>query len=307
MDQPYITASAAKPTWLVDFILVAAIWGSSFLFMRLAVIEFGTLPTATLRAGIGALALLPLLFLHRQTRQALRAWKPLLVAGTLNAALPSAGLSFALLTLSTGLASIMNATVPLFGALAAFLWLGQRPTRLATLGLFIGFTGVALLAGDKIGFKGGAQGWSAALAMLSAAGGACSGAISALYARKHLSHAPPLVIAAGSQVGATVVMAVPALLLWPQAAPGLRAWLAVGAAGVLCTGLGYVLFFRVLERAGSTRALTVTFVMPLFAMFYGLVFLNERVTLSMLACAAVVIGGTALSMGFGSGVVKKPS
>lgn len=298
MDRPYKLDSGYTQAWLGDFFLLSAVWGSSFMFMRLAVVEFGTLPTATLRAGIGALALLPLLFLRHQTQQALLHWKPLMVAGVLNAALPSALLSYALLTLSSGLASVMNATVPLFGALVAFVWLGHKPTRLAAAGLCIGFAGVALLAGDKIGFKGSAGGWAAALAMLSAAGGACSGAISTLYAKRHLSNVPAVATAAGSQVGATVVLALPALLFWPEVAPSLRAWLAVTAAGVVCTGVGYVLFFRVLERAGPTRALTVTFVMPLFAMFYGFIFLNESVTVTMLACAAVVIGGTALSMGF---------
>ncbi len=298
MDRPKESIDGIHKTWLPDFILLSAVWGSSFMFMRLAVVEFGTLPTATLRAGIGALALLPLLFLRHQMHQALQHWRPLMVAGVLNAALPSAFLSYALLTLSSGLASVMNATVPLFGALVAFVWLGHKPTRLAAAGLCIGFVGVALLAGDKIGFKGSAGGWIAALAMLSAAAGACSGAISTLYAKRHLSHVPAVATAAGSQVGATVVLAVPALIYWPEVFPSLRAWLAVAAAGVVCTGVGYVLFFRVLERAGPTRALTVTFVMPLFAMFYGLLFLGESVTATMLLCAAVVIGGTALSMGF---------
>ncbi len=301
MDRPYKLDSGTAQAWLPDFLLLSAVWGSSFMFMRLAVVEFGTLPTAVLRSGIGALALLPLLFLRRQTRQAVRTWRPLMIAGLLNAAIPTACISFALLTLSSGLASIMNATVPLFGALVAFLWFGNRPSRLAALGLCIGFAGVVLLAGDSAGFKGGAGNWTAALAMLSAAAGACSGAISTLYAKRRLAEASPVVIAAGSQIGATVALALPALLLWPDTPPGLKAWLAVAAAGVVCTGLGYVVFFRVLERAGPTRALTVTFVMPLFAMFYGLVFLGEKVTLPMLACAAVVIGGTALSMGFGSG------
>lgn len=298
MDRPYKQNSGAAKTWLPDFILLSAVWGSSFMFMRLAVVDFGTLPTATLRAGIGALALLPLLFLRRQATPAVRAWKPLMVAGVLNAAIPSACISFALLTISSGLGAIVNATVPLFGALVAFWWLGTRPSRLGALGLCIGFTGVALLAGDKVGFRSGTQAWPAALAMLAAAMGACSGAMSTVYAKQRLSTVPPLVLAAGSQVGATLVLAVPALIFWPATPPGLQAWLAVIAAGVLCTGLGYVVFFRVLERAGPTRALTVTFVMPLFAMFYGVVFLSEEITLAMLACAAVVIGGTALSMGF---------
>lgn len=298
MDRPESTPS--QP-WVIDFLLLSAVWGASFLFMRLAVVEFGTLPTATLRAGIGALSLLPLLFLRRQTAQAIRHWKPLFAAGMLNAALPSAGLSFALLSISTGLTSIVNATVPLFGAALAFVWFGHRPTRMGALGLAIGFGGVAMLVWDNTGIKPGAHGWSATLAMLAASLGALSGACSALYARRYLAHVPPMVLAAGSQVGATVGLALPALALWPAQWPGAQAWAAVILAGVLCTGLGYVLFFRVLARAGPTRAMTVTFLMPLFAMVYGVAFLHESVTLFMLGCATLIIGGTALSMGLGPG------
>jgi drug/metabolite transporter (DMT)-like permease len=255
-----------KAPWAVDFVLLSAVWGSSFMFMRLAVVEFGTLPTAML----------------------------------LNSSIPTACISFALLSISSGLAAIVNATVPLFGALLAFFWLGQRLQPLAIGGLAVGFAGVATLAWSKAGFNSGVQGSAVALAILSACAGALSGASSALFARRFLPGMPAIALAGGSQVGAALGLLIPALLSWPQQMPGTRAWLAVVAVGMLCTGLGYLLFFRVLERAGPTRALTVTFVMPLFAMAYGVAFLGEAVTLPMLACAAAVIGGTALSMGFGS-------
>ncbi|MDB5827620.1 MAG: protein of unknown function transrane [Variovorax sp.] len=292
MNRPHI---ASKP-WTMDFLALSAIWGASFLFMRLAVVDFGTLPTAALRAGIGALALLPLLLWQGRCMQVARHWKALFAAGVLSAAIPTGCLSFALLSISTGLTAIINATAPLFGALLAFLWLGHKPRRLAVVGLALGFGGVAMLVWAKASFNADAEGWAAALAMLSASVAALSGAFSALFARRYLGSVPPVVLATGSQAGAALGLAGPAFFSWPQHSAGPQAWLAVAASGVLCTGVGYLLFFRVLERAGPTRAMTVTFVMPLFAMAYGIAFLQEQVTAAMVGCAALIIVGTTMSM-----------
>lgn len=125
------------------------------------------------------------------------------VAGILNASIPSAAIAYALLSLTTGMTLIINATVPLFGALLAWLWLSQRPSKLGLVGLAAGFIGVAALAWDTTGFKDGANGYASAVAMLSAAAGAASGAFSALFARRYLLGVPPLALAAGSQVGAS--------------------------------------------------------------------------------------------------------
>ena len=287
----------ARWGWWPDFLLLSAIWGGSFLFMRIAVVEFGPVPTAMLRAGIGALALLPLLFWRGLAGALVPHWKPAFLAGILNASIPSATASYALLFLTTGTVSVINATVPLFGALLAWLWLHQRPSRLAAVGLVCGFVGVAALAWGKAGFHGGADGYASLLAVLAVATGAASGAFSALFARRYLLGVPPLVIASGSQIGATLALAVPALVLWPSTMPGAGAWLAAAGAGVICTGLGYVLFFRLVAKAGPNRALTVTFLMPLFAMVYGFLLLDESITAGMLGCAALIIGGTALSTG----------
>jgi len=285
----------ARLGWWPDFLLLAAVWGSSFLFMRLAVVEFGALPTAMLRAAIGTLALLPILIWRGLAGALLPHWKLAFVAGVLNASIPSVAISFALLSLTTGMTSVINATVPLFGALLAWVWLSQRPSRLGAIGLLAGFVGVAALTWDKAGFKDGASGYVSLLAVLSASAGAASGAFSALFARRYLLGVPPLVLATGSQIGATVALAMPALMVWPEAMPGASAWLGAAGSGVICTGLGYLLFFRLVEKAGPNRALTVTFLMPLFAMFYGFVLLGESVTAGMLGCATLIIGGTALS------------
>ena len=108
---------------------------------------------------------------------------------------------------------------------------------------------------------------------------------------------PPLVTAAGSQIGASLGLALPAIWFWPAQMPGTNAWLAVLAVGVLCTGVAYIIFFRLIENAGPPRALTVTFLVPVFAVLYGVLLLGERVTPWMLLCAVVIVCGTALSTG----------
>jgi drug/metabolite transporter (DMT)-like permease len=112
-----------------------------------------------------------------------------------------------------------------------------------------------------------------------------------------LSELPPLVIATGSLIGATLGLALPALWLWPAQMPSLNAWLALLVVGVVSTGIAYILFFRLIANAGPSRALSATYVVPVFAVFYGLIFLGEHVTAWMLICAAVILAGTALSTG----------
>ena len=286
-----------KKPWLIDFVLLAAIWGSSFLFMRLGTIEFGALPTAGVRVAIASLFLLPLLLWRGLGPQLARHWKKTFFIGLLNSAVPFACFSFALLYISTGLSAILNATVPLFGALVAWVWLKDRPHGARILGLVIGFVGVALLAWDKASFKADASGLTTGWAVLACLLACLCYAISASYTKRYLSGLPPLVTATGSQLGATLGLALPTLLLWPQRMPGSTAWLALLAVGVLCTGVAYILYFRLIENVGPARSLTVTFVVPVFAVIYGTLFLNEVVSSWMVLCGAIIVCGTALSAG----------
>jgi len=296
--------STARP-WYPEFILLASIWGSSFLFTRLAVVEFGALPTAAVRVAIASLFLLPLLLMRGHGPQLRQHWKAVFLVGLMNSGIPFACFAFALLYITTGLSSILNATVPLFGALVAWIWLKDRPDGSRILGLVIGFAGVALLASDKAGLRpaptGGPTGWAETWGPMLAIAACllatlCYG-ISASYTRRYLSGLPSLVTATGSQIGATLGLALPAILFWPARTPGLTAWLAILFVGVACTGIAYVLYFRLIESAGPARALTVTFLVPVFALFYGGVFLGESITPWMIGCGAVILVGTSLSTG----------
>jgi drug/metabolite transporter (DMT)-like permease len=296
-----MSAPHARP-WLGDFLLLAAIWGSSFLFMRIAAAELGALPTAALRVAIASLFLWPLLQLRGQTGLLRQHWKPVLFVGVLNSGIPFALYSFAVMHISTGLSSILNATVPLFGALVAWAWLGDKPGFSRGLGLAVGFAGIVLLAGGQVGFKAHASGISPLWAVGACLGATTCYALSASFTKKHLPPLPSLVTATGSQIGATLALALPALWWHPDHVPGLPTVAALLALGVLCSGVAYILYFRLIEHAGPARALTVTYLVPVFAVAYGVLALGESVTLWMLLCGAVILSGTALA----SGLVRLP-
>jgi drug/metabolite transporter (DMT)-like permease len=288
---------AASRGWAVDFVLLAAIWGASFLFMRLGAVEFGAFATAALRVVIASVFLFPLLWMRGLLPQLRRHWKPVMVIGVVNSGIPFACFSFALLSITTGLSAILNATVPLFGALVAWFWLKDRPAGSRILGLSIGFAGVALLAWDKASFKPDASGIAPAWAVLACLFATLCYGIAGNAAKRYLSGLPSLVTATGSQIGASVALVLPAIWFWPDQAPSLRAWMSLLALGILCTGIAYVLYFRLIEQAGPARALAVTFLVPVFAVLYGALFLGESVTRWMLLCGGVIVCGTALSTG----------
>lgn len=292
-----VPAAARQKNWVLDFFLLAAIWGASFLFTRLSVGEFGPLPTAAMRVAIAAAFLLPLVLLRGLGPTLIKNWRHVFLIGMFNSGIPFACFAFALLSITTGLSAILNATVPMFGALVAWVWLKDRPTHSRLLGLVVGFAGVAMLAWDKATFKPDASGLAPGWAVLACLLACICYALSASYTKRYLTGLPPLVTAAGSQIGATLGLALPAWWLWPVRMPGTTAWLALVAVGVLCTGVAYILYFRLIENAGPARALAVTFVIPVFAVFYGALFLSEAVTLWMLLCAVIIVCGTALSTG----------
>lgn len=283
--------------WMLEFVLLAALWGSSFLFTRLAIQDFGPVPTAGLRVVIAAVLLLPLLLWRGLGGQLLANATPVLVVGGLNSALPFLCFAYALQYITTGLSAILNATVPLFGALVAWVWLQDRPTRTRALGLLVGFAGVALLAWDKASFKpdasGVVSGWAVLACLLATA---CYG-LAASFTKLRLAGLPSLVTATGSQISASLWLLLPTWWFWPTHAVGNTAWWAIAVLGAVCTGLAYVLYFRLLEAMGPARALTVTFLIPVFALVYGVALLGEQVTLWMLLCGAVIFAGTALSAG----------
>jgi drug/metabolite transporter (DMT)-like permease len=223
---------------------------------------------------------------------------PIAVMGMFNSALPFVLIAWATLSITAGLASILNATVPIFTALIGALWLGDRLGRSRALGLAIGLGGVALLAADKADFKPGGSGW-ALVAMLAAT--SCYG-FAANFTKRHLTGTAPLVNAAGSQVISALALLPFALWAWPATLPGTLPWLAAVALGIGCTAVAYLLFFRLIGRIGASKAVTVTFLIPVFGTLWGVLLLGETVTPAMLLGGAVVLLGT----GFATGILRLP-
>jgi drug/metabolite transporter (DMT)-like permease len=281
---------------LGELLLLAAIWGASFLFMRLGAHEFGPIAMAALRVAGASMVLLPLLAARQGLTELRREWRPLLLVGLLNSALPFALFSFAALSITAGLSSILNATTPLWSAIVAWLWLSQRLNGLRVIGLAVGFAGVLYLAWDKASFKPGAD-HSAAWAVAACLAAALCYGLAANCIKRFMGHISPLTVATGSQLFAALMLAPPAVLLWPAQPPSLRAWVGVVLLAVLCSAVAYILYFRLMLRIGATNTIAVTFLIPVFAVLWGYAFLGELFTVQMAVGCAIVLFGTALALG----------
>ncbi len=282
-----------RPRDLLDLVLLAALWGGSFLFVRAAVPAFGPFALIELRVGIAALMLLPLLALKGRVGELRSNAAPIAVVGLMNSALPFTLFAFASLTMTAGFAAILNATAPLFGALVAHAWLKDRLTRMQGLGLLIGFGGVLLLVWGRNALAGGGSGW----ALVAALCATLAYGIAANYTKRTLTGVGSLSIATGSQCAAALALLPLAVWAWPAAVPPLRTWLEVILLGVASTGVAYLLYFRLIANVGPTRAVSVTFLIPVFGMLWGALYLGEAVTLSMLLGCGVILLGTALTLG----------
>lgn len=278
---------------LVDLVALGFLWGASFLFMRIAGPEFGAFALVEVRVAIAAAVLLPLLLIRGQGKGLAENWLPLGILGLHNTALPFLLLTWATLFLSAGIAGILNATAPIFAAIIAWLWLGERLTISRSAGLLVGTVGVWLLVRDKVGASMG----DTTLAVIAALCGAFLYGVGGNFTRRYASHVKPLVVATGSQIAATLVLLPVAIMTWPESPISSTAWAAAIIMGLFSTALAYILYFRLIANTGPTNAITVTYLIPLFAMVLGAVVIDEPITVSMLVGCAVILLGTALATG----------
>jgi drug/metabolite transporter (DMT)-like permease len=282
-----------RPSDIAEMLSLAAIWGGAFLFMRMGAGEFGPVALVLVRVAGASLVLVPLLAWRHGLGELRRHWRPIAIVGVTNSALPFLCFTFAALSITSGLSAIFNSASPLFGALIARAWFGERLTPARRWGLVIGFAGVLLTAWESATFKAGGSGW-AVLACIAAGVGY---GWSPHYLRKRLPGVASLTVAAGSQLGATAFIAIPALLLWPAHNPSAGVWASAAALAFLCTGVAYILYFRLVVHVGPSNAIAVTFLIPGFAILWGWLVLGESLTPAMLAGCAVIVVGTALATG----------
>ena len=278
---------------VVELLLLSVLWGAAYLFMRAAVPAFGPAPLVATRMGLAAVLLLPVLVLRGGVPALLAHPRQLLVLGVPYTALPFMLLGFASLHITAGLIAVLNATAPLFAALIAHYALKERLGAWRAGGLVIGFAGVAVLMWGSRSFDTD----SGVLAVLAVLVTSLFWGLGANYARKHLASVDSMVMTVGSLMAASLFLAPFAWASWPTESPGPRAWAELAFLGVASSGLGFLLYFRLLRRIGPVRAMSVTFLNPLVAMASGALYLGEAVTLQMLAGGAVVLLGTALSLG----------
>jgi drug/metabolite transporter (DMT)-like permease len=284
-----------------ELCVLALLWGSAYLFIRAAVPEFGAVPLIALRLGISAAVLMPLLLLGRggapPWREGLRGLAavrgPMLVQGVVFSAVPFVLLAWASLSMTACLTAILNATAPLFAAIVAHVWLAERIGRWRVLGLAIGFAGVGVLVWGGVSFRAGGTGW-ALLAMLAAS---LLWGIGGHFTRMKFAGLSPVAISVGTLVVAAVSLAPFAAASWPAEPPSARAWAEVLFLGVASSGLGFLLYYRLVRNIGAVRATSVTFLNPPVALIAGALYLGEPITLQMIGGAAVILAGTGLALG----------
>jgi drug/metabolite transporter (DMT)-like permease len=278
---------------LLRLILLAAIWGGSFLFMRIAAPVLGPAVLIEYRVGFAAL-FLALVGLFLKKRLDVRAnWKHFLMLGFFNSALPFLLFAYAASTLTASVMAVVNATAPMWGALLGAAWTRQPVDMRVALGLALGTGGVALLVGfDPVTTRPGA-----AIAIVAVLMAAISYSVASLYAKTAKS-VEPFANAHGS-MWAAALLVLPLVPFFP--APGQPTVGIMGAAlalGILCSGIAYILYFKLIDEVGTTSALTVTFLSPVFGILWGVLFLGETIGWYTIAGSAIVLAGTALVTGF---------
>ena len=293
MQSTSTIAAAALPTerpWLLplELGLLGAIWGASFMFMRIAAADFGAFALVEIRLALGALVLLPFLWRARST-MVTSLWPKLLVIGAINSAIPFLLFAWAAQRAPAGVVGITNAMTVLFTALVGMLLFGEKIGIRRAVALLVGFAGVVVLASGKT--AGASIGWAVAAG--------CTAAllygVGAHLVRRHFTGLPPAAVAAAT-LGVSALMVLPfAIAQWPQNAIPARSWGAAALLGVLCTGLAYALYYRLIQRIGAGRAAPVTYLVPLFAVAWAWMLLGEALTLTMAIAGALILGSVAMS------------
>lgn len=277
----------------IDLVLLAALWGVSFVFMRIAGPELGPFALVEVRVAVAALFLLPILLWREGFGQVQVNWGRIAVIGACNSGVPFLLFTYSTLYITGGLSAILNGTAPLWTALVAWAWLSDRLTFSQVVGLFVGFAGVFVLVWDKLTLSLSGT----LLAIVAATFGAFLYGVAANMTKRYAGGISPLAMSTGSMLAATVIVLPGALLAWPDQPVSGLAWFSVITMGIASTALAYILYFRLLTNVGPTRAIAVTYLVPVFAMLFGAIFIAEKITLTMIIGCAVIFLGTSLATG----------
>lgn len=288
--QPPLPAVETPKAWLtpLELCVLGAIWGASFMFMRVAAPEFGAAPLVAIRLGLGAVILLPFLWIERHAfHRAL--WPRLALIGAINSAIPFTLFAWAAQHAPAGVGAITNSMAVLFTALVAFLFYGERIGGRRSIALIAGFAGVIVLASGKV------AGASIGLPVAAGTFAAFLYGIGGNLVKRHLAGLPATAVAAATLSCAALLSAPFAIAQWPQHAVSAKSWAAVALLGVLCTGIAFVMYYRLIARIGASRAATTTYLVPLFGVGWAWLLLDEPLTVAMGVAGALILGSVVLS------------
>jgi len=277
---------------LALLLALAALWGGSFVFMRVAVPALGPVVLSFARVALATLVLLALAVAQRRMPDFRARWREFAVVGIVNSALPFMLFCYAEQYVTASIAAILNATSPFFGAIAAAIWLRESLSWRTLAGMGLGLAGVVVL----VGWHPDTITTDTALAIAACLAAALCYGLGGTYAKRKLSGVPSFAIACASQLAAAIVLA-PALPFATVAGP--VSWLVIAnvvALAIASTAIAYLIYFKLIADVGPARALTVTFLIPLFGVLWGFVFLGEALTLDMLSGGALIVAGTALAL-----------
>ena len=260
--------------------------------MRVAVPSLGPVWLIEIRVLFAGLVLLPLSPLSDLGREIKNHFLPLLVIGCLNFAFPFVFFAFGSQFLPAGFSAILNATAPLFGTLVTWIWLKEKFTLRKIIGFALGFSGVIIL----VGWKTVALTPTLVLAIMAGLSAALMYAIAAPYAKQKLAGVSPLSISTVCLLAASLILLPLLPLTKPAVFPPLGAILAAIALAIFSTALAYILYFQLIKNIGATQTLTVTYLIPLFALVWGWFFLGEPLTVSMVFGGGLILSGVAISL-----------
>lgn len=282
-----------SPVDALRLILLSTLWGMSFIFMRVAVPEFGPIPLILVRMGVGSLLLIPLLLSLRYLKLVWENKGGLLLLGLTNHVLPFTLLALATTRLEAGFTSLINATTPIFTALLGAMFFTTPVQRQQYVGLAMAFFGVYVLSANRLDFTLGGDGWF----ILAALGATFCYGVATNYSKTYLSHLPIRVLAAGSTAMSALILLLPGLLLWPSEPISGLAWTNSLALAVLSTTVAFLLYFALISSAGATATSTVTFLVPVSALIWGYLLLGEVLSLQVLIGMTITLVGTAIATG----------
>ncbi len=259
-------------------VLLGAIWGSSFLIVRVAVPALGPFVLMELRVGLAAAALALLAFAVSRLPKLRSRWKKLLILGAVNAAIPFTLIAVSEINLTASLAAILNATTALFAAVVAIVWMGEALTRGKAAGLVMSIVG--------------SRCWSGRLLLA-----AFSYALGGVYAKRAFAGTLLLTLAIGQQMEAAMLLVPLAAASVPAEAPSMPVTFSALALALLCTAVAYLLYFYLISSVGPTKTLTVTFLSPVFGALFGVLFLDEPVGVGTCVGLVIILSSVALVTG----------